>query len=63
MAEIAYEALFEGNKGATVALTVKRPEKTDVKWRKEMDEKNEKFEKDYANHIKQSQVNVDELIT
>ena len=44
MAEIAYEALFEGNKGALVALTVKRPEKTDIKYRKEMEDKNHQFE-------------------
>lgn len=36
MAEIAYEALFGPNDGANKALTVKRPDKFDVKYKEEM---------------------------
>ena len=51
MAEIAYEAIFGPNLGAQHALTVKRPDKADIKNKQEMDKKNEEYEKKFMDHV------------
>lgn len=63
MAEIVYEALFGDNKGASTALTIKRPDKANVKHRQEMDEKNDRYEKEFKEHNKQFKVSFEELST